>query len=105
MHASLWGGDHLLKAPGREEHYLADGIFYSTNDNVGVYGNHIKTRDLPLLLPDGSHYSYLQIEGTSLGYVNAKFGQAEYGGPRLAPSYWASGGCSVAACGQSPQGV
>lgn len=59
----------------------------------------------PLLLPDGSHYSYLQIEGTSPGYVNAKFGQAEYGGPRPVPSYWASGGCSVAACGQSPQGA
>ncbi len=32
MHASLCGGGYLLKALGSVAHYLADGIFYSTND-------------------------------------------------------------------------
>ncbi len=31
-HARLWGGGHLLKALGSVAYYLADGIFYSTND-------------------------------------------------------------------------
>jgi hypothetical protein len=31
--ASLCGGGDLLKALGSVAHYLADGIFYSTNDN------------------------------------------------------------------------
>jgi hypothetical protein len=33
MHASLCGGGDLLKALGCVAHYLADGIFYSTNDS------------------------------------------------------------------------
>jgi hypothetical protein len=32
MHASLCGGGDLLQAQGLVAHYLADNIFYSTND-------------------------------------------------------------------------
>ena len=36
--ASLCGGGDLLKALGSVAHYLADGIFYSTNDTEYVQG-------------------------------------------------------------------
>jgi hypothetical protein len=34
--ASLCGGGDLRKALGSVAHYLADGIFYSTNDNHAI---------------------------------------------------------------------
>jgi len=34
MHVSLCDGGYLLKALGSVAHYLADGIFYSTNDKI-----------------------------------------------------------------------
>src|SRR2546423_10716069 len=52
IYASLCGGGDLLKAPGSVAHYLADDIFYSTND-ISIE-KRIFSKPLLFALPSGT---------------------------------------------------
>jgi hypothetical protein len=69
---SLCGGGDLLKAPGSVAHYLADSIFYSTNDRGPAGGGWTLTTAQVINLIENQGETFYTMDGQKRAniYVN-----------------------------------